>query len=171
MTVRAVATSQVVSPFEDAYRSHYARAVALAAHACGSRPVAEDLVQEVFMSLHQALRDEVIDNVGGWVTRAVARRCLNERRRLGRERSALARIRPSAAYTDSFDFLDRPALAAVLRRLSLQQRLVLILVEGADMSVADAAGVMGCAASTARVHLHRARTIAKAVTDSAGPRG
>ena len=82
MTVRAMAPDEVRLAFEVAYRDHYARAVAVAAHACGSRSVAEDLVQEVFLTLHGKLGSDVIENVAGWVTTAVARRCLNERRRI-----------------------------------------------------------------------------------------
>ena len=152
--------------FDGIFRAHAARAVALATHACGDRSVAEEIVQEVFLALHRVALVEVVDNPGGWITRAVVRRCLNERRRRGRERGALGRVRVEAGSTDALGFLDRPALVSALRSLTVHQRLVLLLVDGEDMSVVDAAAVVGCAPSTARVHLARARSRARSALEA-----
>jgi RNA polymerase sigma-70 factor (ECF subfamily) len=139
------------------FREHYARLVAVAAHMTGSIAVAEDLVQGAFEQYLKTGDGEIV-NPGGWLTTVVTRRCLNEIRRRGREARALQRSEPSREQSDREPaFFSRPELEAALSVLSPRQRALIVLVEGVDMSVAGAAHAVGCKASTASVHLTRAR--------------
>ncbi len=152
-----MATEPTSQDFDELFRAHYARAVALAAHVCGDRTTAEDIAQEVFWSLHGTLECGPIENVGAWITTALTRRCLNERRRLGRESEALRRHGPVSPVVEDFPFVGRSNLAEALRRLSPQQRLAILLTGTENMAVSEVATAMGCAPSTVRVHLARAR--------------
>jgi RNA polymerase sigma factor (sigma-70 family) len=49
-----------------------------------------------------------------------------------------------------------------VRSLPAQQRAVIALFYYEDLSVEDVAGVLGCAVSTVKVHLHRARETLRA---------
>lgn len=55
--------------FDALYRSAYADMVRLAWLLVGSRAVAEEVVQDAFLAVHQ--RWETIDNPGGYLRRAV----------------------------------------------------------------------------------------------------
>ncbi len=56
--------------FEECFRTHFARLVALGESMAGDREIARDLAQEAFLRLHRQW-DSVggFDNVGGWLTR------------------------------------------------------------------------------------------------------
>lgn len=56
--------------FEECFRTHFARLVALGESMAGDREIARDLAQEAFLRLHRQW-DSVggYDNVGGWLTR------------------------------------------------------------------------------------------------------
>jgi len=54
-------------------------------------------------------------------------------------------------------YFSPKAHARLVAGLPLQQRQALALVYGGDLSVADAAIVMGCSAGTVKTHLHRGR--------------
>lgn len=150
-------TSEEEDDAETVFRDHYPRLVAIAVHIVGGRAVAEELVQESFERYIAADRRADIENAGGWLTTAVTRRCLNELRRRKRESRALGRVASLTVVFDDLAFLSRPGLVAALAVLTPNQRALIVLVEGLDLSVSDAAAAIGCRPSTASVHLTRAR--------------
>lgn len=124
---------------------------------CGNRHLAEDLVQEGFLVAYQ--RWEVVgsyERPEAWIRRVVANKAASGWRRAYAEAGALLRLR---GYHDSEVELSRPAAAFWQRVRSLPRRqaqaLVLFYMEG--YSTAEIARVLGCADSTARVHLHKGR--------------
>ena len=80
----------VRADLEEVFRGHYAGVVAVAARVLGSRDLAEDVAQEVFLSFGRSSVPAA--EAGGWLTVAATHTALNLLRS-GRRRTA----RPSRA--------------------------------------------------------------------------
>jgi RNA polymerase sigma-70 factor (ECF subfamily) len=135
--------------------------VAQAAHVLGDRVGAEDIVQDAYLELSE--RFESIDEPERWLRTVVHRRALNEMRRRGRERAAFGRSASGevAIPVEIVSPID-VGLARALAGLSATQRSCVVLCWADGLSTAEAAGVLGCATPTVRVHLHRARRALRA---------
>jgi len=134
----------------------YPRLVAAVALACGSRPAAEDAVQEALLrAWERSEKGEEVDSLEGWVTtvalnlaRSGLRRRMAERRARARLGTTTVREPPTADRID----VDR-ALATLPRR----QREVAVLRFFLQMSTADAARVLRIGEGTVKSTLPRAR--------------
>ena len=97
----------------------YPRLVAAVALVCGSRPAAEDAVQEALLrAWERSEKGDEIDSLDGWVTTVALNLARSGLRRMRSERRARARLDTSGvgepATADSID-VER-ALAALPRR-------------------------------------------------------
>jgi RNA polymerase sigma-70 factor (ECF subfamily) len=97
----------------------YPRLVAAVALVCGSRPAAEDAVQEALLrAWERSEKGDEIDSLDGWVTTVALNLARSGLRRMRSERRARARLDTSGvgepATADSID-IER-ALAALPRR-------------------------------------------------------
>ena len=120
---------------------------------------AEDAVQDAFVDAWRdlrALRDP--DRFDAWLNRLLIRACQNARRRDRRRRTIeipLATEGPASSdvqtYVANADLLERG-----LRRLTLEQRSVLVLTFYLDLSQADAAATLGIPLGTLKSRLSRA---------------
>lgn len=145
-----------VRSFEQFFRDEYAAVVALAAWLTGDRSTGEDLAQEAFGVAHRRWAQVgTYESPGGFVRRAAINLASNERRRRGRERRALKRLEP-ATPAESRPGDGPEPLWAEVAALPVQQRAAIALRYLEDRSTAEIAEALGCAESTARVHLHRA---------------
>lgn len=93
-----VETVAEVRSYEQFFRAEYSSLVALGAWLTGDRATGEDLAQEALRTAHG--RWEAIgsyDQPGTFVRRVVINLASNERRRRGRERAAVGRLRNAAA--------------------------------------------------------------------------
>ena len=145
--------------FESFYRTHHAGLVALAAAVSGSRLFADDLAQEALVVVHQRW-DQVAgyDDPGAWARRVLVNKAISRRRRETLEQkgaSELEALHPGNAVASPPEN-DQEIWAAVAE-LPDHQRIAVALhyLEGHD--AASIGRVLDCAASTARVHLHRGR--------------
>jgi len=134
----------------------YPRLVAAVALTSGSRPAAEDAVQEALLrAWERSEKGEEIDSLEGWVTTVALNLVRSGLRRMRSERRARARLHATARgeppTADRID-VDR-ALAALPRR----QREVAVLRYYLQMSTADAAKVMRVSEGTVKSNLARAR--------------
>jgi RNA polymerase sigma factor (sigma-70 family) len=140
---------------------------------CGSRPAAEDAVQEALArAWERSERGERIESLKAWVT-AVSLNLLRSRyRKMRAERRARQRtsglgslgganegVHPMRAIEDLVDI--RRALAALPRR----QREATVLRYYLDMDVAEVARTLGVSEGTVKTTLHRAR---RALADALG---
>jgi RNA polymerase sigma-70 factor (ECF subfamily) len=113
----------------------------------GRRDIAEDATAEAFaraMAQGQRVRDPV-----AWIYRAAFRLAVDEHRH---ERRSAAAVEIAVEPPELHD------LMGALRRLSPNQRAVVVLHHLEGFTLEETATRMGIAGSTARVHLHRART-------------
>ncbi len=135
-----------------------------AAVLCGSRQLAEDVVQEVLIKAHRHWeRVQAADRPDSSLRRMVVNEYLSWRRRWSR-----VVPRPEITVTDqhsdpAIGLADRQELLAELAKLPRRQRTVLVLryYEGytdyyEGYTDAEIAETLGCAASTVRAHASRA---------------
>ena len=141
----------------------YPRLVAAVALTSGSRPAAEDAVQEALLrAWERSEKGDEIDSLEGWVTTVAMNLARSGLRRIRSERRARARLAGSGVgeppTADRID-VDR-ALATLPRR----QREAAVLRFFLQMSTSDAARVMQVSEGTVKSSLARARAaLAKAL--------
>src|SRR5262245_4532108 len=148
----------------DRFEAHRARLRALAYHMLGSASEADDAVQETWLRLSRADSGN-IGNLGGWLTTAVARVCLNllQSRRdepVGMHLPELAAtsadgINPEqeALLADSIG----PALLVILHTLAPAERLAFVLHDIFAVPFDDVAAVLGRSPAATRQLASRAR--------------
>jgi RNA polymerase sigma-70 factor (ECF subfamily) len=139
------------SGFAWLFRDEYPAIVRTAYLMLGDREAAEDVAQEAFVRLYARWRRvSRYDRPGAWVRRVAIR--LAARARYRRPILALLPEQPGPA-----EVAADPDLRRALLSLPANQRAAIVLHYLEDLPVAEVAGLMGCAVSTAKVHLHRAR--------------
>lgn len=143
--------------FEELVREHRAMVFSLAYHFLHDRGVAEEIAQEVFLSLHRNLaRVESPTHALFWLRQSTMRRAIDEaRRRRRRPQVALDAVpepRTGGAPGD-------PLLGEVLRRLiaSLPEapRMAMVLRYQEDLDPPEIAKVLDMPLATVKSHLHR----------------
>ena len=112
----------------------------------------DDLVQDAVVRFLATGRWRSIDDVQAYLRRTIVNLAANERRRLGRQRSAVAREGPALSTTASY-----PSDLDDLEHIEPQSRALLFLVEVEGASVTEAAAAVGCSSVAARARLSRAR--------------
>jgi len=131
----------------------------------GSKEAGEDLVQA---ALERLLRrgSAVCGDPEGYLRRIIYHLAADGWRRRGRWRARLALLRgdgEGVAPDRSVQVEQRDELVRLLMRLPPGQRAAIVLRYWEDLSDADAAGVLGCSASTVRSSvargLHRLREL------------
>lgn len=139
--------------------------LAFAARSLGSAEIAKDVVQDTWESAVRGLkRLDDPARFGPWLYAIAARRCADSLRAKYRHaRSAAAADAPSeATEIDPDASLD---LGAALRKLPVEQRIVVSLFFGEDMSVSDIASVTDVPPGTVKSRLFAAR---KALRERSG---
>ncbi|MCA1567111.1 MAG: RNA polymerase sigma factor [Acidobacteria bacterium] len=160
--------------FAALYRRRQAGIYRFALQMCGSEGIAEDVTQEVFMTL---VRDsQTFDPTRGALASYLYGVARNQvLRRLEKERHFVAMADETAedgdaivsthlvAADDPLAELARSELIETVRQavlaLPVHYREVVVLCELHEMSYAEAATALGCAVGTVRSRLHRARAL------------
>ena len=143
--------------FQAFYEAEYRPMVRLAVALVRRRDVAEELVQDAFVSLHGRW-DQVskYESPEGWLRRVVINRSMSALRRravevrlLGR----LSRLRERHSALPDVEGEIWQAVAALPKRQA--QVIALMFVD--DLTVTEIAAVLECEENTVRTHLRRAR--------------
>jgi RNA polymerase sigma-70 factor, ECF subfamily len=160
--------------FTALYRRRQAGIYRFALQMCGSAGIAEDVTQEVFMTLVR--ESQMFDPARGTLASYLYGVARNQvLRRLEKERHFVAITDETAedgganvsthlvAAHDPLAELARSELIEMVRQavlaLPAHYREVVVLCELHEMSYAEAATVLGCAVGTVRSRLHRARSL------------
>jgi RNA polymerase sigma-70 factor (sigma-E family) len=145
------------------FAAHYRQLVRLAALLLADRSVAEELVQDAYVRLHQhwgRLRDP--DRALGYLRTSVVNGARSAQRHRGVADRYLARWRPPpdapSAETGALGLLEHESVVAALRALPGRQREALVLRYYLDLSESEIAETMGI--SRGAVKSHTARGIA-----------
>lgn len=155
--------------FTSLYAAEYARIVRYGLRRLADGDASAELAQEVFVVAWRR-RGEVPDRSLPWLY-GVARRLLANQWRSRRGTPDvlpitdvdLARVPGSSGADTTVGVADVRAALAVLRELDQE---ILRLIGWEELTVSEAAQVLGCTRATAAVRLHRARRrIAEAMSD------
>jgi RNA polymerase sigma-70 factor (sigma-E family) len=145
------------------FSAHYRQLVRLAALLLADRSMAEELVQDAYVRLHQhwsRLRDP--DRALGYLRTSVVNAARSAQRHRGVADRYLARWRPPpdapSAEAGALGALEHQDVIAALRALPARQREALVLRYYLDLSEAEIADTMGI--SRGAVKSHAARGIA-----------
>jgi RNA polymerase sigma-70 factor (ECF subfamily) len=160
--------------FTTLYRRRQASIYRFALQMCGSEGIAEDVTQEVFMTLVRR-ESQIFDASRGTLAAYLYGIARNQvLRRLEKERhfvalvedttedgdAATERLATTAAHDPLAELTRHELIESVQQAvlsLPAHYREVVVLCELHEMSYAEAAGALGCAVGTVRSRLHRAR--------------
>ncbi|HEX6299827.1 MAG TPA: SigE family RNA polymerase sigma factor [Acidimicrobiia bacterium] len=143
--------------FETFYRNEYRAMLGMARALAPDTTVAEDLVQEAFITTHRRW-DQVsqYDSPRAWVRRVLINRATSLRRRLASELRALARVGPADATPPDLS-VETSEVWSEVHRLSRRQQQAIVLHYVGQLSMVEIADVMGCSQGAVKSHLHSAR--------------
>lgn len=112
----------------------------------------DDLVQDALANVLRSTSLSDLDNPGAYLRRTIANLASNRRRKLGRWRGAVVRLRPEAGHTESY-----PSDVSFLDELNSTDRAVLYLTEVEGRSGADVAGILELSENAVHLRLSRSR--------------
>jgi RNA polymerase sigma-70 factor (ECF subfamily) len=155
--------------------AHQGRAFALASRMLGDSDAAADVTQQTFLSFYRHLSDFRGGSLRAYILRSVTNACYDELRRRKRRPSVSLEAMDSSDGEEesgrSFELADpgetpedqlarseiRRAIEDCLRRLSDEQRAVVLLADVQAMDYSEVAAVMQTALGTVKSRLARAR--------------
>ncbi len=148
--------------FSEIVREHQAMVLSLAYHFLHDHALAEELAQEVFLSLYQNLAAiKSPEHLKFWLRKVASHRCIDYLRRQKFGLHMQMSI-DDAEVIDAFrvpDVLPDPMLSQKLRRyvaaLPEKQRLVVVLRYQEDLDPADIAEVLEMPVNTVKSYLQR----------------
>ena len=152
-----VQAEQAGCDFSGLVREHQAMVFSLSYHFLHDREMAEEVAQEVFLSLHRHLAEiQSPEHAVFWLRKVAAQRSIDQaRRRQRRPQVALEDVAEPPAAAPARD----PMLSEVLRRLiaSLPEapRMVMVMRYQEDLDPAEIAGLLEMPLGTVKSHLQR----------------
>jgi len=143
--------------FADIVRDHQGMVFSMAFHALQDRHAAEDMAQDVFLSLHENLhRLESPQHVKHWLARVTSNRCIDEiRKRRYRRGPSLEEVPEPRARTEQRDLLLSRQLRQTVATLPATARMMIILRFQEDLELGEIARVLEIPVQTVKSRLHR----------------
>jgi RNA polymerase sigma-70 factor (ECF subfamily) len=149
--------------FESLMRQHQSMVFSLACHFLADRGLAEEVAQEVFLSLYRNLDTmKSAAHAGWWLRRVTVQRSIDEaRKRKRRPQASLEDTAEPAAPHAANDVLGsdvfrNEALWRMVAALPEIPRMAVILRYQEDLSLADIAAALDRPVATVKTDLHRA---------------
>jgi RNA polymerase sigma-70 factor (ECF subfamily) len=155
--IALVAEQSAPLDFTELVRTHQSMVFSMAWHFLHDRAVAEEVAQDVFLSLHKHLGElQSAEHATFWLRKVAAQRAIDEaRKRQRRPQVALERIAEPSVGGEPGD----PLLGGVLRRLiaTLAEgpRMVMVLRYQEDMDPSEIAKMLDMPVGTVKSHLQR----------------
>ena len=155
---RRAAAAAPAFDFASLVRQHQAMVFSIAWHMLRDRPVAEELAQDVFLSLHEHLADlESPEHVLFWLRRVTSNRALDEaRRRQRRPMVSLENAPEPVALSSPDDPLLTVALKKLVAALPEKSRAIVVLRYQEDLDPQEIARVLRIPVGTVKSQLQRA---------------
>ncbi len=152
-----VSAPQTGLDFDALMRQHQSLVYSLAYHFLHNREVAEEVAQEVFLSLHRNLRNiQSPAHALFWLRKVTVQRAIDEgRRRTRRPQVALEDVAEPAAQIQPQDPMLRETLRRLIATLAEAPRAVMILRYQEDLDPAEIAEILGMPVATVKSHLQR----------------
>jgi RNA polymerase sigma-70 factor (ECF subfamily) len=148
----------VALDFAGLVKEHQSMVFSVAYHFLHDRQAAEEVAQEVFLSLHRRLRDlQSAGHAGFWLRKVAVQRAIDEsRRRKRRPVVALESVaEPASRGASPGDPLLRAALRRLVASLPETPRMVMILRYQEDLDPSEIAALLRMPVSTVKSHLQR----------------
>jgi RNA polymerase sigma-70 factor, ECF subfamily len=151
------AAEQAGLDFEILVRRHQGMVFSLAVHFLRDRELAEEVSQEVFLSLHRNLGSiQSAEHAEYWLRKVAVQRSIDEgRKRRRRPQVALAAVAEPAAAGAPHDPLLEELLRRLVATLPETPRAVMILRYQEDLDPAEISGVLEMPVATVKSHLQR----------------
>ena len=152
-------------------RAHQRSVYSLALRMLGTRDLAEDLTQDVFMQLNSHVKViESSAHLGFWLRQVTTHRAIDQLRRRSRlEMTSLEDAAPLFSTADGADPLLQRHLRALLSELSPPARAVLLLRYQEDLDPTDIARTLDMPIDTVKSHLKRSLDLLRRNTPGAAP--
>jgi RNA polymerase sigma-70 factor (ECF subfamily) len=143
--------------FDVLLKEHRAMVFSIAYHFLHDRSLAEEVAQEVFLSLHQSLaRIESPVHALFWLRQATVRRSIDESRRLRRRpQLTLEEVPEPAGIASRRDPMLGEALRRLIAALPEAPRLCMVLRYQEDLDPPEIAELLDIPLATVKSHLHR----------------
>ena len=171
MQVPVVERAQCGDPdaFEVLVREAGGRLVGLAFRILRDPAAADDAVQQTLVTAWRelpGLRDP--ERFEAWLYRILVRACSAEARRMGRMRVGVRDVSPDAlSYSNAFGRVaDRDELERGFRRLTPEQRTVIVLRFWGDLRQEEIAEAMSIPLGTVKSRLHHATAALRAALEA-----
>jgi RNA polymerase sigma-70 factor (ECF subfamily) len=156
--------------YVDLIRPRFRRLFAIAQRILRDVDRAEDALQETLVIAWRDLRRlRDPDRFDGWLTRVLVNECTNQ---ASRERRRVANLRvlpvdePSAHDSGLLTVVNRDQLERGFRRLTPDQRAILVLRHYTGRSMSEIAEVLGISPGTVRSRLHHAHRAMRAAVEA-----
>lgn len=144
------------SGFDEMFRREYPRLVRSATLIVGDRELARDVAQDAMVQAFKSWADvSGYDVPGAWARRVCIRMAVRARSQRSRRSSAEVLRVPDA--TDPSTIVGGEGVWQAVLTLPMNQRAAIVLRYVEDLSTDEIGDILGCDASTVRVHLHRGR--------------
>lgn len=143
--------------FDSFFVTHLPALEAVAYGLTGRRALAEELAQEAMLAVYRNWDDVArLDQPAAFARRVVINKSVSVYRRLASEARAIGRLGLRRQSVPEIETTDE-WLWAEVRRLPIDQQQAIVLRYVTDLPTCEIASTLGCAESTVRVLLHRAR--------------
>ena len=152
-------------------QAHQRSVYSLALRMLGTRELAEDLTQDVFMQLNGNMKSiESNKHLAFWLRKVTSHRAIDQlRRRSALEMTSLDDATPLFSTAEGEDPLLQRHLRALLSTLSPPARAVLLLRYQEDLEPIDIARTLDMPINTVKSHLKRSLGILRQNTPGAEP--
>ena len=143
--------------FRELLRQHQGAVFSIALHFLRDRSTAEEVAQEVFLSLHRNLdRIETPAHAAAWLRKVAVQRSIDEgRRRSRRPQVALEDVAEPAAAMKPGDPLLSEMLRKLIATLPEAPRMAMVLRYQEDLEPAEIAAALEMPVATVKSHLQR----------------
>ncbi|HXB73668.1 MAG TPA: RNA polymerase sigma factor [Candidatus Acidoferrales bacterium] len=145
-----------IRAFEQVYLAHGPRLKSMAYHILGSRPDAEDAVQETFLKLYRGIHGfHGQSSIGTWLCRILINTAYDVARKRQRERAPVGPLVESVARQNHLAL--NVALDDALRRIHPKHRMVFLLFEVEGLRHAEIAAILEVPEGTSKAWLFEAK--------------
>ena len=148
---------EIALDFGDLVREHQSMVFSVCWHFLHDRDQAEDVAQEVFLSLHRHMTGiQTAAHAAHWLRKVAVQRAIDAgRRRFRRPQVALADVAEPVAQTPARDPMLSETLRRLIATLPEAPRMVMILRYQEDLDPTEIGQAMDMPVATVKSHLQR----------------
>jgi len=159
--IAALRVEQIGCEFDELVREHQSMVFSLACHFLHDREAAEEVGQEVFMSLHRNLATiQSPAHAAFWLKKVTVQRSIDEaRRRKRRPQVSLEQVAEPASSPAPGDPMLGETLRRLIATLPEAPRAVIILRYQEDLDPSEIAEILSMPVGTVKSHLQRSLTL------------